>query len=323
MKKRDDSGKKASMTKEELEQAKLLLEHVSIKEHLPDAGKLEASLAAGMEAITAYEEQVSQRSARIRYIRRVWAAAAIAGITVVAAGLLYNKNTRALQPVEYATAFGDTHKMYLPDSSLVILNAHSSLRHNGFVKGRPREVWLEGEAYFKVRHLAGRPDAGAEEKEGAPYERFLVQTKELTVEVLGTAFDIRQRRGKTEIVLEEGSIRVSFKNASHIPLIMKPGDMLSFDPAAARLERSTTAPADYTGWTSGKLQLPNPGMPQIVQYLEDNYGYKVIIKDPALLTKSVEGPILFDNLDDVLFVLSKVLNADIVKKDSTLIFSPR
>lgn len=55
---------------------------------------------------------------------------------------------------------------------------------------------LDGEAYFDVSHDARHP--------------FVVETRELAIRVLGTAFNVRALAGNpfTEVVLERGAVRL-------------------------------------------------------------------------------------------------------------------
>ena len=178
-------------------------------------------------------------------------------------------------------------------------------------------MWLEGEAFFDVKHL------NYNAKHIQPYERFIVHTKDLVVEVLGTSFNIRQRRGKTEVVLQTGKISISFNDKKHDGIMMSPGDIVTYNPTAEELLRTTTIPENYTAWRERKLLLNNPTVNEIVQYLEDNYGKKIVLDETQLGTRRIEGPILINNLDDALFILSTVLNVDIIKQDTTLFIRPR
>jgi ferric-dicitrate binding protein FerR (iron transport regulator) len=198
--------------------------------------------------------------------------------------------------------------LYLPDSSKLVLNAHSSVRYAGnWRPGQVREVWLDGEGYFDVRQ-----DKAA---------TFLVHTKDLTVEVLGTAFDIRNRRGKTEVVLETGRIRVQFPAGIHEDLVLAPGDRVIYDPVKTELAHTVTVPENYTSWKDKKLMEPTVG--DILDYLEDNYHKTFILEDPTLADKKIGGVILLDNLNDALFALSTVLNVNIIQQQDTIILKKR
>ena len=284
---------------EEIEEARLLLQSMRFTEHHPDEQMVQASLAEVLDSI---------RPGRHR-LGRAWRMAAMVAGIGLCTGLGYYLLKR--QPAErsYATVYGETQTIYLPDSSRLVLNAHSSVHYNNkdWAKGHAREVWLDGEAFFDVH-----PQATAE---------FLVHTRDLTVEVLGTAFDIRDRRGKTEVVLQSGKIRVLFKNGGHEDLVMSPGDKIGYNPAEATLSHTVTIPESYTSWKDKKLTDVTVG--EIAEYLEDNYHKTVIITDPAMAKRTIGGAVLLDNLDDALFALSTVLNANIIEQKDTLIIQPR
>lgn len=289
-------------------------QHLEFREHWPAPDRVSEALQQALARIAAGREHDEEDGADARRVIRVpkWmgqaVAAAVAGVVLIPAVIYFTMHRPAQH--QYATAYGTINKIVLPDSSTVVLNGHSSLTYGRWKTGESREVWLDGEAWFDVRQTDHA-------------QPFTVHTKELNIDVLSTAFDIRRRRGQTEVVLESGRIRVTFLNGAHAPVMMAPGDLLNYDPQANTLSHKIIPAADYTAWTNGRLQLPDPSVTQIAQYLEDNFGYKVILKDPSIAKKKIEGPILFDNLDDVLFVLSKVLSVDISKHDSTLIFTPR
>ena len=295
---------------ETIREAKMLLESVGFEEQLPKEEEVQQSLARAREIIAAgsgriVELSLDRQRGRIRRIG--WAAAVIAGIGIATVIGLLSKDHRPAEE-SYATQYAEIQTVYLPDSSKLILNAHSSVRYSKEWKPRQaREVWLDGEAYFDVRAKAATT--------------FFVHTKDLTVEVLGTSFDIRGRRGKTEVVLQSGKIKVVFPAGSHDEVVMAPGDKIIYDPAKAALVQTATIPENYTLWKDKKLTDATVG--EIVRYLEDNYNKTIILDNPALANRKIGGVILLDNLDDALFALSTVLNVNVIQHQDTLILKPR
>jgi ferric-dicitrate binding protein FerR (iron transport regulator) len=295
---------------EMIREARMLLESLRFEEQWPKEEEVQQSLANAREMIAAGMGKVvmlpldGQRG-RIR--RFGWAAAVIAGIGIATTIGYLSKSHRPAEQ-SYATPYGEMHTLYLPDSSKLVLNAHSSVRYAGnWRPGQAREVWLDGEGYFAVR--------------SARASSFLVHTKDLTVEVLGTAFDIRNRRGKTEVVLETGKIRVLFPAGNHADLVMAPGDKIIYDPDKTELAHTVTVPENYTSWKDKKLVEPTAG--DILHYLEDNYHKTFILEDPAIARTKIGGVILLDNLNDALFALSTVLNVTIIQRQDTIILKKR
>ena len=288
---------------ETINNARLLLQSLYFDEQVPADDKVQQSLAAAQEKIAEFAT-----SAPVRRMPRVWRAAAAAAGIILCGGIGYLINSSRHTQLSYATAYGEIQTLYLPDSSRLILNAHSSVRYSKeWQPGQAREVWLDGEAFLDVRSAGASP--------------FQVHTKDLTVEVLGTAFDIRGRRGKTEVVLQSGKIRVRFTTGAHADLVMTPGDRIIFDPATAALAHTTIAPEKYTSWKDRRLT--DATTAEILQYLEDNYHKTFILEDEMLAKRKIGGVILLDNLDDALFALSTVLNANLIQHQDTIIIRPR
>jgi len=295
---------------EMIREAKMLLESVGFEEQLPKEEEVQQSLARAREIIAAGPGRVAEFSLdrqRGRIRRIGWAAAVIAGIGIASVIGYLSKDQRPAEE-SWATPYGEMRTLYLPDSSKLVLNAHSSVRYAGSWRpGQAREVWLDGEGYFDVR--PGKAST------------FLVHTKDLIVEVLGTAFDIRNRRGKTEVVLETGRIRVQFPAGIHEDVELAPGDRVIYDPAKTELAHTITVAENYTSWKDKKLT--EASVSDILLYLEDNYHKTFILEDSTLAGKKIGGVILLDNLNDALFALSTVLNVNVIQQQDSIILKKR
>jgi len=107
------------------------------------------------------------------------------------------------------TSKGEVYNIVLPDGSKVWLNAASKISFNSHLASAvTRTVKLEGEAYFEV----------AKKK-----NRFVVETGDQKVQVLGTHFNINgyKEQGKIETTLLEGSVKIFSSNGSGY---LKPGE---------------------------------------------------------------------------------------------------
>lgn len=299
-----------------VDEARSVLLNIRFKEDFPDNEDVESALQKLLLTIYAPNDGDSER--RIyslgNKLRKI--AAVFIGLIIISGSFFYY-NWRFAK-ITQSTQYGEMKTIILPDSSKVILNSHSSITYlKHWLKRHAREVTLEGEGFFEVNHLNKNAN------KILPNERFLVHGQDLTIEVLGTAFDVRQRRGETEVVLQRGKIKVSVRNSSKSKIIMTPGEIFTYDPTAKKIILTTTAPENYSAWKEKKLILNDPTLEQIVNYLEDNYGKKIIIEDTSLKERKIEGPILLTNLDDALFIISTVLNTDIQKKDNVLLIRAR
>ncbi len=114
---------------------------------------------------------------------------AAAVVFIVGIYFLFFNNSKII----IETMAGKKTEIYLPDSSLVVLNANSRLTYNVAKWDSKRSVSLNGEAFFKV----------------AKGSRFDVITKSGIVSVLGTRFDVKERTDYFEVVCYEGLVRVT------------------------------------------------------------------------------------------------------------------
>jgi ferric-dicitrate binding protein FerR (iron transport regulator) len=295
--------------------ARAVLLNISFVEHLPDDDLVQRSLSQHLVTIQNGRGQVvSMKPFTSRFSKLVRVAALFGGVVLALflAFQFFSNNGGGKLAVQ--TEYGKLKQVLLPDSSSITLNANSKIEYNkDWNTGGKREVWLEGEAFFDVRHL------NRDTTHVTAHEQFVVHTEDMDVEVLGTSFNIRQRRGKTEVVLQTGRIKVSFKDNSREDIIMKPGEVVTYDPAENDINHTTAVPENYTAWKEKKLMLNNPTVNEIVAYLEDNFGKKIILQDEKLGERKIDGPILLTNLDDALFILSTVLTTEVVRKDSSTI----
>lgn len=257
-------------------------------------------------------QSIAEADARRRRRTWQWASAAAATLAGVALGGWLLVRPAAPVLLTAATAYGQTRQLTLPDGTRVTLNAHSRLRRYAWAPGTVREVWLQGEAYFDVKHL---------DTDGviAPGERFVVHAGRLAVEVLGTSFNVKQRRAQTQVVLQSGRVRVSLPGATATPVVLAPHEAARFDSVSGRLSKlaaAATAPA--LAWREQKLLLHRTTVSDILQTVEDTYGYRTVLADPALGRRELEGVLPLRDEKSVLFVLSAILHAPVTRHDSTI-----
>jgi transmembrane sensor len=210
----------------------------------------------------------------------------------------------------YATSYGMTKNILLEDGSEVTLNANSTLKvPKNLVTSQSREVWLEGEGFFSI---AKKPN----------HVRFLVHTDNLNVEVLGTKFNVNNRRGNTEVVLSEGSVRLTsgLHEENDAVLYMKPGDMVSLSPRDTTFRRKVVAPEKYSAWQSNKLVFEDAPLSEVAQKIEDYYGVQIEIQNKAIADRQLTGTLPNNDLGIVLKSLSASHNLSIQREENQIIF---
>lgn len=207
-------------------------------------------------------------------------------------------------PTGYATTFGETKTITLPDSSTVILNSNSSLRLNSDWKvSAIREVWLDGEAFFSVTH----------KKNNQP---FKVKTSEnVDIEVLGTTFNVYHRH-QTKIVLNSGRIQLSLPTATaNEKILMKPGELVEYDEK--KYVKRTVDPKVYTSWTHNTVLLNRTSLRELLHMIKDNYGVDVVVNE-SLLDQTISGSMPVTDSESLLRQIAKAFRLTVVKKDDRI-----
>ena len=209
----------------------------------------------------------------------------------------------------YSTAYGMTKNILLDDGSEITLNANSKLKvPKDLVNNNIREIWLDGEAFFSV---AKRPDG----------VKFSVHTDNLNIEVLGTKFNVSNRRGKTEVVLNEGSVKLTSEvDNTNAILYMKPGDFVSLSQSDTTFKRKIVKPEKHNAWQSNKLMFQDAPLREVAQKIEDYYGVKIEIEDEEVGDRQLTGTLPNNDLGIVLRSLSASHNLEIQREDNRIIF---
>ncbi|WP_177230496.1 FecR family protein [Chitinophaga sp. CF118] len=239
----------------------------------------------------------------VRRISILWKAAAVFLVAMVAAWMIFRTNTN--NRIEVASRFGEVKKLLLPDSSEVTLNGNSSISYSK--EWNKREVWIDGEAFFNIRHSDTRG--------------FEVHSTGLDVNVLGTSFNIRNRRGITSVVLNSGKVLVAAEDNKKL-LLSKPGDMALYSKKENGLTGKHVPVDHYTSWQQQKLQLDQVPVSGMFEMLEDDWGYHIQLRDSSLLKKKISGEIDMKDKQVLMDALAIILNANVTQQGSTIIVTP-
>ena len=187
-------------------------------------------------------------------------------------------------PKVYTTAFNQTKQVVLPDGSEVMLNANSKLKIPRYwAKKSKRKAWLEGEAFFSI---LSTPQRGG--------NSFLVYAGMVQVEVLGTQFNVQNRRGKVDVVLTEGKINLSFDEEIQREKDfgkMLPGQRIAVFTQEKEVRKSEVNTEIHTSWRNQKLFFEETPLSNLVEFIQDYYDYEVIIKDSTLLKRKLSGTV--------------------------------
>ena len=235
------------------------------------------------------EKKMRAHGRRLFLVRTLSAAAAVV-LLCVSVWMAYVY----MQPVSIQTVstLAETRTMQLPDGSLVTLNHYSSLSYPEQFKSDTREVELKGEAYFEVSKDKEHP--------------FIVQTAAISIQVLGTHFNVDAYSNNPDIrtTLLSGSVAVNCKKNSD-RIILKPNEIAIYNKVEEKLTRKVLENAtNETSWRDGELLFDDLPLQEIARELSNSFDIPVHIADTALQNYRITARFRYgENLETILSVL--------------------
>lgn len=205
---------------------------------------------------------------------------------------LFHEESSQEDAITYQTLFvpaGQRAELILPDSTKVWVNARSKLVYpTSFGKGI-RQVELNGEAYFDVKHNEQHP--------------FVVKTSRLDIRVLGTEFNVMAYADVPDfkVALLRGSIELQS------PLLSKNYRMSEKEQVWLEGKKflvDNIEDYDYFKWKEGLLCFNNESVGSIIEKLRLYYDTHIEVHNQKFLKSRYTGKFRTkDGIEQVLKVL--------------------
>lgn len=245
--------------------------------------------------------QMQKRQRKTTHLFRAAAVIMVAALT----GLFvqhYTNNSEATEETAHfyvmqdlVTERGEKARVTFSDGTQVTLNAASSLRFPKKFQGTEREVYLDGEAYFKVAHDPEHP--------------FIVHAGTATVQVLGTEFNVRgwSEDQSVDVAVREGKVAVgsasdSVQDASEV--VLTQGQFTRVEKGKEPIPARDIAIRNYLLWTSGGLHFDDVPFHQVLRDLERKFDVVISVADAGVLDVPFTSTFRDAKLEEVLRVIA-------------------
>jgi len=155
-------------------------------------------------------------------------------------------------------SLNDHRLIKLADGSSVTLNKNSRLTYTKEYNKKFREVTLYGQGYFDVKHNPAKP--------------FLVHAGNLTIKVLGTAFDV-DTRNHIAVTVTRG--KVSISDQHKLLAAITPNQQFNYDQQNMLAKKITINAAQVVQWQASDLFFDNITMQDAAIILEKRFNKKI------------------------------------------------
>ncbi|WP_316830903.1 FecR family protein [Pedobacter aquatilis] len=264
-----------------------------------------------------------------------WLKVAAAVLIIVTIGFLYRTYNQEKKPgmvvvaKVFKTKSGERKKITLPDGSVVLLNAKSTLSIGKEFNETCREVILQGEGYFDVVHDKNKP--------------FKVHTEDFNINVLGTSFNVKAYPDElsSEATLIRGLITMEAINGNGGTITLKPSQKVTFYKTVEVKEtKKTLKPAAThpeiiinhytlikdstiveTAWTQNRIEIYDQDFDEIQGVLEKWFNVEIKFANPEIEKYRFTATFSHESIEQVLSALQKVENFKYEIKGNQVIIS--
>ncbi|MDR0749178.1 MAG: FecR family protein [Tannerellaceae bacterium] len=248
----------------------------------------------------------------ISLFKRISRIAAILLLPLISATLTYYfiKDKTIIQEVElteYFVPYGERKQLFLSDGSEVWLNSGSLLVYAKTFNGNTRTLYLNGEANFNVAKDPEKP--------------FIVKTKSMEVEALGTVFNVLSypEDEKSITTLESGKVRIMTRHEGLQSIILSPNEQLIYNKTTKKIEKKKVDAEKYARWKEGFLTFQGAAFEEIIKTVERKFGVTVNYEVNRFAGRAFTVKFLpEEEISDVLNILKDIVGFNYKKKGNII-----
>jgi ferric-dicitrate binding protein FerR (iron transport regulator) len=251
-----------------------------------------------------------------RVKRLAWQIAAAVATLFLISYISFKQGSRhfenALTDIVIETPWGATTKTFLPDGTLVWLNAGSKITCSQGFGIKERNIKLSGEGYFEVAQNERLP--------------FNVLTDEMSVRALGTKFNVRNYSDddEAEIDLLEGKVRINNLINKGENVNINPDRRLLMDKKSGKMFVSKINANNTIEWINGYVFFDEELLGDIAKKLERSYNVKIIMETPELKQLRFYGNFIRkkQSITDILDALASTGKMKYKIQNNEIVISP-
>lgn len=229
-----------------------------------------------------------------------------------------DKNIYTDNFIENTNTTNSIQQITLQDGSIVNLYPQSKIRYPKPFSEKKREIYLRGQAFFKITKN--------------PSKSFWVYTEKISTQVLGTSFMVKAfenmkdvsvevKTGKVSVYTRQDLEKVKNQNVTMMAgVILTPNQQVSFSKTEERFVKSIVEkPEEVIEVVKEEFRFEEMSMAKVFSLLEKTYGISIIYDaktmEGCFLTANLEEESLYEKLD----IISKITHSTYEIVDAQII----
>jgi len=219
-------------------------------------------------------------------------------IFLVTVGLLLVQQPQQTVIDHYATQTGEIKKIVLSDGSQITLGAKSEIKIRIGESDRQAEL-IHGEAFFDIAKDRTKP--------------FFVKADEVSIEVVGTQFNVLKRYKSINVSVLEGIVNVleqgvrSSSEKAIAPVLLTAGQQV-IKPYSGRFDQVKNVDISELGlWRSGRLIFTETALIDVIADASRYFDGKFSMQSDQLASQKVTLSLRTDQIDQLPQMLAQVL----------------
>ena len=237
---------------EDLKQSEDLQTFEKIAHYASQLETPQVDVHAALEAFKTRNHSKKKIKVRTLNFNTLYKFAAVVVVMLTSAYFLFFNNITSFE-----TQIAQTKTVTLPDNSEVILNSASKLSFNEKKWADERALTLEGEAFFKVQKG----------------QTFSVNTTAGVVTVLGTQFNVKERKNYFEVNCYEGLVSVTYNNKT---IKLPPGK--TFRVINGSIENVEDFNVQNPSWIQQESSFNKIPLDQVIAEFQRHYDIKIKVE---------------------------------------------
>jgi transmembrane sensor len=203
------------------------------------------------------------------------------------------------------TAIYQVRNETLPDGSALTLNKNTKISYATDFKNNRKLKLEQGDVFFDVAKDKTHP--------------FVIDIEKISVEVVGTSFNIKHIKKDTEINVETGIVKVRLANDE---IKLYKGEKIIINDNTHKLVKEQSTDQLYNYYRSNLFHANNIALSKLVMTLNEAYGSDITL-DEKIKGLTINTTLKMGSINQNLEIICQTLNLQLSRNGNTILLSAK